>query len=176
MGNFVKKLEENLSEQVEYEISDEVKSSERAFGVFLVIFNGISLIIFASHQSNSTGFYTGFFGLVEMIMLYGIMIDWIITASMEGIFRRKKLSRLFDLYGGMWFMAFALIWLLIVFPFDFKYFADIMPEAIKFSVSWISDLIARIILVLYIIFIIGGAIFSVILRIFVLRAKKKIEK
>lgn len=173
MGKYLENLEANLSEQIEYELSDEVRNSERGFGVFLVIINLLCIVYFALHHLNSTGFFQESFKALEMIMLYGIMVDWIITASMEAIFGRKKLSRLFDLYGGMVFMTIALIWLLVVFPFDFTYFADILPSELQFLIAWISNGIARIILILYIVFIISGAVYSLILRILVVRVQKK---
>jgi type IV secretory pathway VirB2 component (pilin) len=43
----------------------------------------------------------------------------------------------------------ATAWLLVVFPFDFTYFADVLPDFLRFLVQWISNDIARVIIVLY---------------------------
>lgn len=175
MRNIVKNLEEKLSDQIDYELTDDVRSNERIFGIFLVIFNFVCLFFYASHQINTTGFFTEEFGIMEQIMLYGSFVTWIITASMEGIFKRKHLSRLFDLYGGMEFLSISTIWLLIIFPFDFTYFHQILPKFLQFSVRWISNIVAIIIMIGYTIFIVVGMLFSIILRVFVMKRRKMSE-
>ncbi len=173
MNQIVKKLEKKLATQIEYELMDDVRSNERFFGIFLVIFNFSCLLFYIFHQINSTGFFSNKFGFIEMIMLYGSFITWIITASLESIFNKKHISRLFDLYGGMEFLSFSSIWLLVVFPFDFTFFSDILPYYLEFSLRWISNDIAKICMILYSIFLIGGMLFSIILRIFVMRANNR---
>ena len=58
----------------------------------------------ATHQIWSTGFFTSTFGTIEMIMLYGSWIAWIITAGLEGVLGQRLLSRLFDTFGGIIFI------------------------------------------------------------------------
>ena len=43
----------------------------------------------------------------------------------------------------------ATAWITVVFPFDFTYFADVLPDFLRFLVQWISNDIARILMVLY---------------------------
>lgn len=38
---------------------------------------------------------------------------------------------------------------MIVFPFDFTHFADVLPAFLRFLGQWISNDIARILMVLY---------------------------
>jgi hypothetical protein len=38
--------------------------------------------------------------------------------------------------------------LLIIFPFDFQYLADVLPESLRFLLEWVSDDIARGVMVL----------------------------
>ena len=84
-----------------------------------------------------------------MFLFYGHLIFWIITASLEGVLGQRLLSRLFDTFGGIIFIAVATAWLSIAFPFDFAYFADVLPDSLRFLVQWISNYIARIVMVLY---------------------------
>jgi hypothetical protein len=84
-----------------------------------------------------------------MVMLYGSWIAWIITSGLEGVLWQRLLSRLFDSFGGIVFIVVATAWLLFVFPFEFTYFANMLPEFIRFLVQWISNDIARIIMILY---------------------------
>ncbi len=66
-----------------------------------------------------------------MIMLYGSWVAWIITAGLEGVLGQRLLSRLFDTFGGIIFMAVATVWLLVVFPFEFVYFAEVLPDFLR---------------------------------------------
>jgi hypothetical protein len=54
----------------------------------------------------------------------------------------------------------TITWLLVVFPFEFAYFADVLPEPVRFLVMWISNDIARVIMVLLVIAHLAAAIYS----------------
>jgi hypothetical protein len=70
------------------------------------------------------------------------------TASLEGIFGLRLLSRLFDVFGGIIFALISTTVLLVIFPFDFAYFADVLPDSLRFLVQWISNDIARVVMAL----------------------------
>jgi hypothetical protein len=108
------------------------------------------VLYFVAHQTWSTGFFTPKFGTLEMIMLYGSLIVWIVIAALEGVGQRF-LSRLFDVFGGLIFAAVGIAWLFVVFPFEFAYFADVLPDFFRFLLQWISNDIARVLMVLGII-------------------------
>ena len=84
-----------------------------------------------------------------MAMLYGSWISWIITSGLEGVLGQRLLSRLFDTFDGVIFIAVPTAWLTVIFPFDFTCFADVLPEFLRFLLQWISNDIARAIMVLY---------------------------
>ncbi len=107
------------------------------------------ILYLAAHQIWSTGFFTSTLGTAEMIMLYDSWIAWIITSGLEGILGQRLLSRLFDTFGGIIFIALATARLIVVFPFDFTYFAVMLPDFLRFLVQWISNDIARILMVVY---------------------------
>ena len=125
--------------------------SERVVGIGIVVFSVLMVLYFVTHQTRSTGFFTPTFSMSEMLMLYGLLILGIISAGLEGVFGLRLYSRLFDVFGGLILAAVCTAWLLVVFPFEFAYFADVLPDSLKFLVQWISNDIARVLMVLGII-------------------------
>jgi hypothetical protein len=137
-----------------------IPRGERVFGIILVVFNVMMILYIIAHQMRSTGFLTSSFGTLEMFFLYGYFVFWIISAGLEGVLGQRLLSRLFDVFGGVFFAGICIIWLLVVFPFNFSYFTDVLPNSLKFLLQWISNDIARVIMVLGIIVHLGAAIYS----------------
>jgi hypothetical protein len=109
---------------------------------------------------NSTGFFTKEFRALEMLFFYGFWIFWISTASLEAIFNQRLLSRIDDTFGGLIFATISIALLLVLFPFEFSNFSDALPESIRFLVQWISNDIARGIMVLLAIAHLAAAIYS----------------
>jgi hypothetical protein len=102
-----------------------------------------------------------------MIMLYGNLIAWAITGALEGVLGQRLLSRLFDVFGGIIFITISFVWLLAVFPFEFTYFADVLPNFLRFLVQWISNDIAQVVMVIGIILLVVAAVYSPIAYKFV---------
>ena len=121
---------------------------DRFTSIVIVVVNVLLIYLFIAHQAGSTGFFTLKFGILEMILLYGSLVAWIITGSLDGIFGQRFLSRLFDVFGGIIFIAISLFWLLVIFPFEFSYFAEVLPVSLRFLVQWISNDIARGIMII----------------------------
>jgi len=149
---------------------------ERVVGIAIVVFSVLMVLYFVAHQMRSTGFFTATFGTLEMLMLYGFFVFWIVSAGLEGVFGRRLLSRLFDVFGGLIFATIGIAWLLVVFPFEFAYFADVLPDSLRFLVQWISNDIARGLMVLGIIVHLGAAIYCPIAYRFVGKKRPKREK
>jgi len=133
---------DNWLSRAKAEADKGIHLNDRVFGVLVVLVNVFLIFYFGTHQLESTGFFTTKFGTLEMIMLYGSLSGWIITGALDGIFAKRLLSRLFDAFGGILFITVSMAWLLVVFPFDFTYFADVLPESLRFLVQWISNDIA----------------------------------
>ena len=147
--------------------------SERIMDIGIVVFSVLMVLYFVTHQIRSTGFFTATFGTLEMLMLYGFWSFWIVSAGLEGVFGRRLLSRLFDACGGLIFATIAIAWLIVVFPFEFAYFADVLPDSLRFLVQWISNDIARVLIVLGIIVHLGAAVYSPIAYKFVGKKRSK---
>ncbi len=150
--------------------------SERVVGIAIVVFSVLMVLYFIAHQTRSTGFFTATFGTLEMLLLYGLLILGIISAGLEGVFGLRLYSRLFDVFGGLIFGAVGTVWLLVVFPFEFANFADVLPDSLRFLVQWISNDVARVIMVLAIIVYVGAEIYCPIGYNFVSIKRSKREK
>jgi hypothetical protein len=126
---------------------DVMKLSERAgelIGIFCIL---ILLIFFITHQTSSTGFFTSKFGRLEQFLFYGSLSFGIITSIGKIIVGRKNAIRPLEAFGAL-FSFSALLWLLHVFPFDFTYLTDILPEFLQLITIWISNDIAKIFMII----------------------------
>jgi hypothetical protein len=150
--------------------------SERFVGIVIVVFSVLMLSYLAAHQVRSTGFFTAAFGTTEMFMLYGVLILGIISAGLEGVFGLRLHSRLFDVFGGLILAAVCTVGLLVIFPFEFAHFADVAPDSLSYLVRWISNGIARVLMVLAIIVYLGAAVYCPIAYGFVSKKGSKREE
>jgi len=67
-------------------------------------------------------------------MAYGIIVYWKITSFLIVIGKKHPLLDL-DSYGGLFFAAFAISWLIVIFPFEFTHFADMLQDFLRFIVQ-----------------------------------------
>ena len=171
--NEIKVDKSRWEKSVEKEMDDTMEYSQRVGGIMIFVLGFLGVLFFINHQMGSTGFFTAKFGIFEMFLLYGYLIAVMISGTLFGLLGRKHLSRYFDVFGGMAFAAFAITWLLVVFPFDFTYFADVLPDFLRFLVQWFSNDIARIVMVLGILVHVLGQVWMGLLFVFVRKAKQK---
>jgi len=138
-----------VDERVEEQLKDygTLTVDDRVISVIVLLFFPLIVFYFIGHQMFSTGFFSTNFGILESILFYGAPLYWIFTCTVL-LLGFMGLSRDVDSFGGLILAAVGFGWLAIVFPFDFTYFADLMPEDLKFLVQWINNDIARIIMVL----------------------------
>jgi drug/metabolite transporter superfamily protein YnfA len=151
---------------------DIIPYSERVGNIAGVVVGFLVVLYFVTHQTSSTGFFTSKFDTLEMLLFYGSLMYGIVSTALKGVVGRKNLVRFFDVFGGI-FIAVAIIWLFVVFPFDFAYLADVLPSFLRFLVQWISNDIARVLMVLGIIVALVMAIYTAILYVFVRRELSK---
>lgn len=160
-----------FSRLAEEDADDDIPYDERVASIAIVVFGVVIGLYFVAHQTGLTGFFTATFGTLEMLLLYGSLAYWIVTSVLM-LFGCKNLSRDFDI-PGLFFVTVGIAWLFVVFPFDFAYFADMLPDFFRFLVQWISNDIAQVLMVLGIILHLALAVFSTILRVFVRKARAK---
>jgi hypothetical protein len=169
-SNKLESIKNRFSKTAKEELSDEIASDDKIASIFLIVVNGLLGLYLIVHQTVSTGFFTPKFNTFEMILLYGIFIYWIITSVLI-LIGQKHPSRDLDSYGGLFFATFAIGWLIVVFPFDFAHFANALPVFLRFIVQWISNEIALVLLILLFIIHLIFAIYSLILRLYVHKAR-----
>jgi hypothetical protein len=162
-------IKSRFSALVEKEVEYADPYEDRGLSIAIVVVGVLIGLFFVAHQARSTGFFTGTFGALEMLLLYGTLLYWIATSALI-VVGQKNLSRDLDL-GGLFFAAIAVAWLLVVLPFDLAHVADTLPDSLRFLVQWISNDIARMLLVLTLIVYLVLAVFSAILRVSVYRAR-----
>jgi hypothetical protein len=145
------KTKKGFARHAESEVKKDVmKLSERAgeaIGIFCVL---ILLVFFITHQTTSTGFFTPKFGLLEQFLFYGSLSFGIITSIGKIVVGRKNAIRPLDAFGSV-FSGIALLWLLNVFPFNFSHLSNILPDSLQFIIMWITNDIAKILMILGII-------------------------
>lgn len=161
-----------LTKRVDQELKDlsnKEPSNPLATIGFALVFTIILLYLIA-HQLLSTGFFVANFDALALVFLYGSLIEWIVVAVLESV-GHKNISRDIDAFGGIIFVVIGGLWLLVVFPFEFAYFAKVLPESIRFLLNWISNDVARVILVLWVVVNIIAAVYYGILRVSVRKAR-----
>jgi len=151
---------------------DTIPYSERVGNIVGVVVGLLVMLYFVAHQMWSTGFFTSKFGTLEMLLFYVSLMFGIVSTALRGLFGRKNLARLFDVFGLI-LATVAITWLFVVFPFDFAYFADVLPSFLRFLLQWISNDIAIVLMVLGSIVTLVMAIYTAILYVFVRRELSK---
>jgi len=154
---------------------DIIPYSERVGNIVGVVIGLLVVVYFVAHQTRSTGFFTSEFGTLETFLFYGSLMYGIVSAALKGLVGRKNLGRLFDVSEAV-FVAVAIAWLFVVFPFDFAYLADVLPSFLRFLLQWISNDIARVLMVLGIIVTPIMAIYNTIFYVLVRRELSKPPK
>ncbi len=118
--------------------------------IFPIVGTLFILGFFLAHQLAHSGFLTDEFGGREMLALYGPMLLAVIPPLARASTGERNPGRLFEVIANVGLVIGAL-WLFFVFPFDFSHLPDVLPEAIRFMFAWITDGIARMVLILQIV-------------------------
>jgi hypothetical protein len=151
---------------------DIISFSERVGNIVGVVIGLLFVLYFVALQTGLTGFFTSEFGTLEALLFYGSIIFGIVTAAFRGLFGRKNLARLFDIFEAV-FAAVAITWLFVIFPFDFGHLADLLPDFLRFLLLWISNDVARVLMILGIIVTLIMAIYNAIFYVLVRRELSK---
>jgi hypothetical protein len=113
------------------------------------IFSIIAMVIlcgfFAAHQLAHTGFFTGRFGPLEMLCVYGPILLTLAAPFARALTGRRNAGRPLEAVTSLC-AALAGLWLLHVFPFDFTHFAAVFPEPIQSMFAWVNDGIGMVVL------------------------------
>ena len=127
-------------------LKDNMTNSQRGGEIVGIIAIGLIALFFYAHQTEATGFFTSSFGGIEALLLYGAILIGTAGPISRFLTGKRNKSRIPELTASVvWIVASA--WFLwVVFPFNFAHFADVVPDFLRFLVSWITNDIARILL------------------------------
>lgn len=115
-----------------------------------VVSVAITLLILAFyvyHQVANTEFFTSSFSNWVMFAFYGSIVLSLLPAVVRAIIGRRNPVRPLEAACNIFFAYTALL-LLYVFPFNFAHFADALPVGTHFLLSWVTNYMARVVLVL----------------------------
>ncbi len=151
---------------------DIISFSERVGNIVGVVIGVLFVWYFVAHQTGSTGFFTSEFGTLEALLFYGSIMFGIVSAAFRGLYGRKNMARLVDVFEAI-LAAVAIAWLFVVFPFDFAHLADVLPDFLRFLLQWISNDIAKALMVLGIIVSLVMTVYTAIFYVLVRRELSK---
>lgn len=170
----LEKKESNwLNRQVKREAkTDRLTISERGGEVIAAIVLMAVLLFFVAHQMWSTGFFTSEFGSAEAFMVYAPISIGLVLSLSRVILGRKNILRPFGSLLSI-FIAISSVWLLVVFPFAFSELANVVPGFLQFLLSWVSDSVGQILLVIA---IVGAAVFTVYNAVLYVFVRQELSK
>ena len=131
---------------------DVLNNGERIGQIAGVIVTILVASFLLSHWTGDTGFYTAEFNEWDALVLFVPLLYGIVPSSYRALVGRKNVVRPVDALGMVLFVISA-TYFLSAFHFDMQFFADPLPEWLRFIIDWIDEGWARLFLVLG---IIGG--------------------
>jgi len=99
------------------------------------------------HQQTNSGFFTEKFGALEMLALYVPMALAVSAMLIRVLTGQQQPARPIEVLRNL-ALGLGSLWLLIVFPFNFAHLADTLPETLHVVLSWMSNDVGRILLIL----------------------------
>jgi hypothetical protein len=82
-----------------------------------------------------------------MLALYGPILVSGISPVVTAVSGRHNPGRPFEALTNLT-MGLGAIWMLMVFPFEFSHLGDILPRALHFILSWVTNDIGRWLLII----------------------------
>jgi hypothetical protein len=118
------------------------------------------LAFYLYHQFENTGFFTSSFVGWAEFAFYGSIVMSFLPPTARAIIGRRNSVRPLEAASNIFF-AIASVYLLFVFPFNFAHFADALPVATRFLLSWLTNEIAKAVWVLAIVAVLISAVVNV---------------
>ena len=127
-------------------LKDNMKNSERGGELVGVIVIGLIALFFYVHQIQATGFFTSSFGATEALLLYGAILVGVAGPLAKFLTGKRNKSRPPELIASVFWIVASAWFLMVVFPFNFAHFADVVPDFLAFLISWVTNDIARVLI------------------------------
>lgn len=151
---------------------DHMRFLERVGECLGIVVISILVLFFFENQKQHTGFFTSKFGPTESFLFYGSALFGVVTGAARALIGRRNVVRPLEVFGAL-LWASASYWLFQVFPFDVAHFADLLPNTPKFLFWWLTNDIARLILIIGVIAGLLQAIYTTWLFLAVRRMKQR---
>lgn len=152
---------------------DNMKNSERRGELIGVIAIGLIALFFYAHQTQATGFFTSSFGGTEALLLYGAILIGVAGPMSRFLTGKRNKSRPPELIASVFWILASAWFLMVVFPFNFAHFADVAPNFLRFLISWITNDIAYVLLVIG---VMGGIIFVGVNTVLYIKVKALLQQ
>jgi hypothetical protein len=133
---------------------DKLKDAERASQLVSWIFTAIAAWFLLAHWTEDTGFYTSEFDQLDALVLFGPLLFGLLPPVVRTLRGRKNIARPWDIASTMLFVLSS-AYFLCQFHFDMTFFAVPLPEGMRFLIDWVTEDIAKVVLVIG---VIGGVI------------------
>jgi len=146
-------LDSNWRKEAE---KDKLKDSERAGQLVSWIFTAIAAWFLLAHWTEDTGFYTSEFDRLDAVLLFGPLLFGTLPPLVRTLRGRKNVARPWDIFGSMLFVLSS-AYFLCAFPFAMAFFAVPLPKGMQFLIDWVTEDIAKVLLVIGIV----GGIFGI---------------
>jgi len=137
-----------FQQQAEREAKKEVLSRPDRWGnVIGIIAIMVVLVFFMVHTTSHTGFFTAGFGVGAAALFFGANAWGMISPAVKSVKGKKSPAKPFEIIGSI-LMLIALLYFLSSFTFDFSHLSDPLPDFLRWIVQWVSNDIARALMVL----------------------------
>lgn len=151
---------------------DEMRLSERIGETAGIVATILIIGFFLAHLLWHSGFFTASFGAFEIVLFYSSVSFGIVLATTRAILGRRNRVRPLEIAGYILAVLFC-VWFYYVFPFNFSHFGDVVPLSLGFLISWIPDLLVRIVLIIG---AIGSAVAAVYVTFLYLRVRSMLNR
>jgi hypothetical protein len=127
-------------------------------GIFFIL---LFFTVLIDVQVSEVGFFTGEFGPLEQLLLYGSLLYGIFPALLKAFTANRNLGRLAEIIGSIIFVI-AAGYLLAVFPFDVPSLMDYLFGPAGGAFFWITNDLAKMVILFAIVVTMISLAYSVI--------------
>jgi hypothetical protein len=104
-------------------------------------------LYFTALYNLDTGFFTAQFTTLDAALFFGIAYLGVVPGLAKVVLHSKNAGRPLEIVVQVLVLIAALLFL-SSFPFDFAHLADALPASLQPIVSWITNDVARLLLIL----------------------------
>ncbi len=132
-------IRETISEQIAKDAANDTIPMKERWGQ-LIPLAGTALVtlFFVIHALRPTGFFTAEFTTLAAVLTWTMVATGTAPFVVRMVTGSKTVTKWFEM-AGMAVSVVALLYLVVVFPFNFEYFAAPLPAALEPLLSWVPS-------------------------------------